>query len=200
VRAELGVADGVVAALYVPTWRDGDYWSLALDPDVVAGTLGDACVLLVRAHGLLVQTGAPVDDHPSVRDVGTHQDIRELYLAADVLVTDYSSAMFDFAVTGKPILLYVYDLERYRDELRGFYFDLDAHAPGPLLRTTADVADAIGDLDGVSTRWSDAYGRFRERFCHHEDGCASERAVDALLARLAARLGSTGADLSVAAG
>jgi hypothetical protein len=60
------------------------------------------------------------------------EDIRELYLAADALITDYSSAMFDFAITGKPLYFYTYDLAHYRDEMRGFYFDFEAEAPGPL--------------------------------------------------------------------
>src|SRR5207253_3081410 len=81
--------------------------------------------------------GAPV------RDVSAHPDIRELYLAADVLVTDYSSAMFDFAVTGRPILLFTYDLADYRDRLRGFYFDLEEIAPGPLLGTSDEVLTGL---------------------------------------------------------
>ncbi|HVM16799.1 MAG TPA: CDP-glycerol glycerophosphotransferase family protein [Gaiellaceae bacterium] len=184
VRARLGIGDGVTAALYLPTWRDGDYWSLALDPHAIRETLGGSCVLLVRAHGLLAATGAPVEAHPSVRNVTDYQDLRELYLAADALVTDYSSAMFDFAVTGKPIVFYVYDLERYRDELRGFYFDLVGEAPGPLVRTSEEVAAALGDLDAVARRHAGAYARFRDRFCHLDDGRASERVADLLLERL----------------
>ena len=183
-RAELGIAEDVRALLYLPTWRDGDYFSLALDADAVGRALGDACLVLVRAHGLLAKTGANVAAHPVLRDVTHHDDLRELYLAADALITDYSSAMFDFALTGKPILLYVHDLERYRDELRGFYFDLCAEAPGPLVRTTTELVSELRDLDAVTERYAGAYARFRERFCHTEDGRASERVVDILLERL----------------
>ena len=74
-----------------------------------------------------------------------YPDVSRLLLAADALITDYSSMMFDFAVTGKPMHFFVPDLEHYRGELRGFYFDLEAHAPGPVVRTLDDLVDAIED-------------------------------------------------------
>ena len=116
-----------------------------------------------------------------MRDISYHPDVSDLYLAADVMVTDYSSTMFDFAITGKPLLFYTYDLERFRDALRGFYFDLAAVAPGPLVRTTGQLVDAIADLDAVQRRYDASYARFRSRFCHLEDGLATQRVVDWLL-------------------
>ena len=68
-------------------------------------------------------------------DVTSYPDIAELMLIADVLVTDYSSVMFDFAATGKPMVFYTPDLAHYGDVLRGFYFDLVADAPGPVVET-----------------------------------------------------------------
>jgi CDP-glycerol glycerophosphotransferase len=76
-------------------------------------------------------------------DVSVYPDISELFLISDVLVTDYSSSMFDFAVTGRPMVFFTYDLERYRDHVRGFYFDFDAEAPGPLLGTSREVVEAL---------------------------------------------------------
>jgi CDP-glycerol glycerophosphotransferase len=118
--------------------------------------------------------------HPRIRNVSGHADVRDLYLAADVLITDYSSVMFDFAVTRKPILLFTYDLAHYRDELRGLYLPLEQEAPGPLLTTTAEVIDALRDLDAVAGAHADSYARFAERFCGLEDGHAAERVVDAV--------------------
>jgi CDP-glycerol glycerophosphotransferase len=102
------------------------------------------------------------------------------------MVTDYSSTMFDFAVTGKPLLFFTYDLAHYRDALRGFYFDFDAHAPGPLLTTSTDVVDALADLGPVRRSYAAAYDRFRERYCHLEDGGASARVIDRYLMPAAA--------------
>ncbi len=62
-------------------------------------------------------------------DVTGFPDTSRLLLVADALITDYSSVMFDFSVTGKPMYFLVPDIEHYRGQLRGFYFDLTAHAP-----------------------------------------------------------------------
>jgi CDP-glycerol glycerophosphotransferase len=105
----------------------------------------------------------------------------DLYVAADVLITDYSSVMFDFAVTGKPMLFFTYDLEHYRDKLRGFYFDFEAEAPGPLLRTSDEVVAAITDLDVVAGAHACAYKAFVDRFCPFDDGKASARVLDRVL-------------------
>jgi CDP-glycerol glycerophosphotransferase len=188
VRAQLGIADGVRAVLYAPTWRDdvvfaGGDAPLELELDVrrFAQRLGDGHHLLLRLHYMLTGRLASYE-HPSVQDVSFHPDISELYLAADVLVTDYSSVMFDFAITGRPMLFFTYDLDRYRDETRGFYFDMAADPPGPLLRTSDEVLDALEDLPARAAAHAGAYARFRERFCHLEDGRATQRVLERLLA------------------
>jgi CDP-glycerol glycerophosphotransferase len=117
---------------------------------------------------------------PGIRNVSLHPEISDLYLAADVLVTDYSSCMFDFAVTGKPIVLFAYDLAHYRDNLRGFYFDLLEIAPGPVLETSRQVADALADLESVQADHGEAYAAFQDRFCHLDDGSATARVLDRL--------------------
>ena len=76
-----------------------------------------------------------------------------------MLITDYSSVMFDFAPTGRPMLFFTYDLEQYRDQLRGFYFDFEAAAPGPLLTTSDEVIAALADIDAVAAGYQAAYGR-----------------------------------------
>ena len=187
VRAELGIGDGVRAVLYAPTWRDNAVddggalrFSLALDAERLQATLGRDHRLLLRLHYLLA--GTPVGDGADcVRNVSDHPDIRDLYLAADVLITDYSSAMFDFAVTGKPIVLFAYDLDEYRDGVRGFYFDLEEEAPGPLCRTSDAVIDALRDLDSVHVAHAERYVRFRERFCPFDDGAAAARVVERVM-------------------
>ena len=186
VRADLGIRDGVSAVLYAPTWRDDDKFgdgpdfSLRFDVEHFQQVLGDDHVLMLRLH-YLVSAALDDADLPGVVDVSYHPDISELYLAADVLVTDYSSVQFDFAVTGKPIVYYAYDLERYRDEIRGFYFDPEAIAPGPMLTTSEEVVEALRDLEEVTTRFKDRYEKFQEMFCHLEDGHATDRVLDLVL-------------------
>ena len=181
VRRALGIGDGTLAVLYAPTWRDDFTMELALDVPAVQAALGDRVVVMVRAHGLTAARTRVVTG-PGGRDVTRWPDIADLYLAADVLVTDYSSAMVDFAITGKPQLFYAYDLADYRDRIRGFYVDLPAVVPGPLLSSTGEVVDALRDLRRVERAHRAAYARFVERFCPLDDGGAARRAVQALLA------------------
>jgi CDP-glycerol glycerophosphotransferase len=176
VRRRLGIADGTLAILYAPTWRDGAEFTLRLDIGALRTRVGRDHVVLVRMHPLVTLDDA--GEH--ALDVSAHGDIRDLYLAADVLVTDYSSAMFDFAVTGKPMLFFTYDLAEYRDVLRGFYFDFEREAPGPLLATTEEVAEALSDLDAVAAGHADRYAAFRRRFAPLDDGHAAERVVEAV--------------------
>ncbi len=186
VRRQLGIPEGTKAVLYAPTWRDNvlrtdqDMFALKLDLDQVASELGPDHVLLLRLH-YLVSDRLRLTDQPGVRDLTRHPDINELYLAADVLITDYSSSMFDFVLTGKPVLLYTYDLEYFRDDLRGFYFDLEEIAPGPMLRSQAEVVSGLKDLESVAAGHADRYASFLARFGYLEDGKATQRVLDYLL-------------------
>ena len=187
VRAQLGVPDGTTAVLYAPTWRDdlvfdhtGEHdFDVPIDLTAFADRLGGDHVLLLRLHSMVTDRLELPPDAPVI-DVSDYAESAPLYLAADVLVTDYSSAMFDFAVTEKPILLYTYDLEHYRDDLRGFYFDLAEVAPGPLVRTSAELIEAIADVEVAASERAERYARFRDTFCALEDGHATERALDLL--------------------
>jgi len=181
VRAALGIPDDVTAVLYTPTWRDDEFYAdgtpnveVALDVDAFVRRLGPRQWLLPRLHYKVTNRSEPMD-RDGVVDVSRYPDAHELYLAADVMITDYSSTMFDFAITGKPMLFYAYDLESYRDSLRGFYFDFQPLAPGPVLETTGEVIDALQNLDEVIHRYSDRYLAFRRLFTHLDDGHATDR-------------------------
>ena len=109
-RAQLGLDDSTRAVLYVPTWRDDSMtFDLELDLASFRKAVGDDTVVLIRAHEQVART-VRLEDEDTVRDVSGYSEVSELYLAADVLLTDYSSAMFDFAVTGKPMVFFAYDL------------------------------------------------------------------------------------------
>jgi CDP-glycerol glycerophosphotransferase len=186
VRKLLGVPAGKRIVLYAPTWRDDSFRDGRYRFDDRLGlasagqALGEDHVLLVRLHPK-VQPSSPWPDSPRVRDVTSYPDITDLYLISDVLITDYSSAMFDFAATGRPMLFFTYDLESYRDRLRGFYFDFEGQAPGPLLSTSSDVIEAVRAADRVTASYTGAYDAFTAKFCALDDGRAAERAVNRLL-------------------
>ena len=185
VRRRLGLPDGKKVVLYAPTWRDNQYYAsgryrfdFRLDLERAWQELGDDHVILVRGHHHMADD-VPAGPRPGFAvNVTRYPDISELFLVSDVLVTDYSSVMFDFAPTGKPMLFFTYDLEQYRDNLRGFYFDFETEAPGPLLATSDEVISAIGDFGPVAARYHGAYAAFAAKFCPLDDGKASARACD----------------------
>jgi len=179
-RRRLGVGDDQRVVLYAPTWREylgvRDSKPLFLDPTRLVAEMPGA-VVLVRGHYNASRQADVLLGHDQVVDVTRYPDIADLYLAADALVTDYSSVMFDFALTDKPVVLLTPDLDRYRDVERGFYFDIEAVSPGPMVTTTDDVVAALLADDTHAA----ARAGFRERFCPWDDGHAADRAVDHLL-------------------
>lgn len=187
VRSLFGIDSTKRIVLYAPTWRDdqyaskpGEYQSIVhLDIPRVLEELGDEFVVLVRGHSNTLAHGQSIFGE-GVIDATRYPDINDLYSAGDVLITDYSSVMFDYAVTGKPILYLVPDLEDYRDRVRGFYFDFEQEAPGPLLSDTTEVLECLRDLDGIKSTFAARYADFRSRFTSLEDGGASRRVVDAV--------------------
>jgi CDP-glycerol glycerophosphotransferase len=188
-RERLGIPDGVRTVLYAPTFRDqvtdrrGRYrLDLHLDLDRLRQAVGENTVILFRKHHYVIDP-VPATADGFVRDVSSYPDATELMLAADVLVTDYSSMMFDFANTGRPMLFFTYDLGTYRDEVRGFYFDFLQRAPGPLLETSDQVAEALQDLDGVRAQYAQRYADFAAEFCELDDGHAARRVVDRVFAQ-----------------
>ncbi|HET7279742.1 MAG TPA: CDP-glycerol glycerophosphotransferase family protein [Dermatophilaceae bacterium] len=187
-RERLGLPEGKRVILYAPTWRDNDFdavgryqFTMKLDLERMHRTFGADSVLLIRGHQL-VKSEIDADLFGGfIRNVSAYPDISDLYLVADVLITDYSSVMFDFANTGRPMLFYTWDLESYRDNLRGFYFDFEQEAPGPLLTDSAEVVEALASLDDVTHAFSARYDAFRERFTALEDGRASARFIERFL-------------------
>jgi CDP-glycerol glycerophosphotransferase (TagB/SpsB family) len=184
VRRRLGVGDGTRLVLYAPTFRDDDPGLFrGLDLTALGRGLGPGHVTMVRGHGNTVRHDRAVE-LPGVVDVTLYPDLAELFAVADVLVTDYSSAMFDFAITGKPLVFFVPDLARYTGSIRGSYFDLAAEAPGPLTVTSAETVEAVrAALAGErSTETARRYLHWQERYLSTELGTATTRTVDALLA------------------
>ncbi|MBB5633886.1 CDP-glycerol glycerophosphotransferase (TagB/SpsB family) [Cryobacterium mesophilum] len=181
IRARLGIPNDVHVLLYAPTWRD-DHPDRVDHLDVARFTeqLGPGYVTLIRGHSRTIQPGEDVRAG-GVIDVTSYPDVSELFLAADALITDYSSVMFDFSVTGKPIYFFTPDLDRYRQVLRGFYFDLLAVAPGPVVQDPAELVRLVRDPDAVQDEFAARYAAWRERFNPHDDGGAAERVMARLI-------------------
>ncbi len=181
-RERLGVPPDARVVLYAPTWRDnlrtgGVFEKVVyLDTAELVRQLPDT-VVLVRGHYSSMGGAELRPEDRRIVDVTRYPDIADLYLAADALLTDYSSVFFDFAVTDKPMFFLAPDLEEYRDETRGFYLDYHETVPGPVAVTTQQVVDALVAPD----RYGEARKRFRAEYAPWDDGHASERVVDVLL-------------------
>jgi CDP-glycerol glycerophosphotransferase (TagB/SpsB family)/glycosyltransferase involved in cell wall biosynthesis len=175
VRRELGVPEGRTAVLYAPTHRDHlTGFETGLDLEAFCEEAGEDVVVLLRAH-YFYDRGARRSSGRII-DVTAHRLAEEVCLAADALVTDYSSIMFDYANLDRPIVVYAHDWDVYR-ETRGVYFDLLETPPGPVARTPQELARLFRD-GSYARAGSDALrARFRERFCQFDDGRAAERVV-----------------------
>jgi CDP-glycerol glycerophosphotransferase len=181
-KHELGLPADRRLVLYCPTFRDRARrletpYELPIDLEQARRALGDDVFFLLRTHYLdsfkLSNRFAPF-----AADVSKHHDVTELMLVADVLVTDYSSVMFDFANTGKPMVFFTYDYEDYVRDERGTYLDLPEIAPGPLVETTDALVEALRAVDDDVEKYVDRYDEFRRRFCEYETGRSAEHVVD----------------------
>ncbi|MFE9692566.1 CDP-glycerol glycerophosphotransferase family protein [Micromonospora sp. NPDC005806] len=178
VRAGLGIGPDEFVVLYAPTHREHlPGWRPPFDPDRMRDVLGPAGRLMMRSHYFHDRDrrpGGPSAD--GVLDVSTCDRVEDLYLAADVLVTDYSSAMFDYAVLDRPIVVYAPDWDAYR-VARGVYFDLIAEPPGAVALDFPGLLDVFSSGAVRAAEAEQARQRFRARFCALDDGHAAERVV-----------------------
>jgi CDP-glycerol glycerophosphotransferase len=179
VRKQLGVKQQTQLVLYAPTWRDTNRNAIGTLQTVnhidAATKMPKGFQLMYRGHSMTLDAHNSKTANGAI-DVTDYPDITELFLAADVLITDYSSVMFDFAVTGKPMIFLTPDIEKYVAE-RGFYFDFVAEAPGPICHTTAQVIEALSNINEVAKQHSKAYKAWQAKFTPLEDGKATDRVI-----------------------
>lgn len=180
IRKKLGV-EGKKVILYAPTWRDNQHTSgqgytykTEVDFDKLHKELGDDYVILFRAHYLVANSFDFARYEGFIKDVSSYGDINDLYIASDLLITDYSSVFFDYSILERPIIFYMYDLEHYANEMRGFYLSLD-ELPGPIVQTEDDLIKEIKAVDGWKA--DDKYREFVKRFNPYEDGNSSKRVL-----------------------
>ncbi|MFD3565171.1 CDP-glycerol glycerophosphotransferase family protein [Streptomyces sp. NPDC058686] len=177
---ELGIPDHRTVVLYAPTFRGvpkgGQAVQLPLDVREFVRRFGDTHVLLVRAH-YLEAASLPVTPPGTVVDVSGHHDVSELLVLADVLITDYSSIMFDYALLDRPLVHFAPDLDAYAAD-RGTYFDLRTRAAGPVVETQEELLRTLGGLKEADGDWQAARRAFAADFGAYDDGGAARAAAD----------------------
>ena len=180
VRRALSLPQGKRLALYAPTFRkDKGLSAYDMDSPRCAGALekrfGGEWLLLAKLHPNIAEKAGEMDLDPRyIVNASDYPDIQELYLACDVLLTDYSSVMFDYLVTGKPCFLYVNDLAAYKND-RNFYYDID-RLPFPRAEDNPQLEAAILGYDPQAQKQRE------EAFCREfgltESGTAAAQAAD----------------------
>ncbi|GAA3814123.1 bifunctional glycosyltransferase/CDP-glycerol:glycerophosphate glycerophosphotransferase [Streptomyces chiangmaiensis] len=179
IRRDLGVPEGRTAILYAPTHRDYSAgFDARLDLEAFCEAIGDDYVVLLRAH-YFYDAGA-ARNSGRIIDVTGHRSAEDVCLAADALITDYSSIMFDYANLDRPIVVYADDWDVYR-ETRGVYFDLMEAPPGRVAHGPEDLAAVFRDGSYADGSAAALRAAFRKRFCRFDDGRAAERVVRRVL-------------------
>lgn len=175
--------------LYAPTWRDDYYISkgkykffMPFKLNKIVSILGEEDILIIRPH-YLVGDSIDVSNYGDKIRVCINEDIDELYLISDAMITDYSSVMFDYAHLKRPMLFYAYDFDYYKEKLRGFYFNYNTDLPGPIVITEVDFYEAFSSLVQsvkINEQYKEKYNFFYHKFCK-ESSTGSKSVVELIL-------------------
>ena len=191
IKKELGLENETrKMILYAPTYRSNQHeagvgytYKEEVDFDKLQKDIGDKYIILFRPHYFIANAFDFEKYKGFVYNVAGIDDVNELYIIADMLITDYSSVFFDYANLKRPMLFYMYDLEHYRDKSNGFYIDLD-ELPGPITKTQEDMTKEILRLD-KEFKYDEKYEKFNNKYTYLDDGNASKRVLDVVLKKQA---------------
>ena len=172
--------------LYAPTYRANQHqtgvgytYKEEVDFEKMKQKLGNEYVILFRPHYFVASVFDFSKYKGFVYNASDIDDVNDLYVISDILVTDYSSVFFDYANLKRPIIFYMYDLEHYRDESNGFYFDIEEVLPGPIIKTDDELIDEI--IKTKEFKYDEKYKIFNEKFNYLDDGKASKRVVEKVI-------------------
>ena len=171
--------------LYAPTWKDDQkndswehYFNLEIDLERLYDKFGEEYIILLKMHHL-VSENIQIDEKMKdfAIDVSNYDDIQELYILSDILITDYSSVFFDFAHSRRPILFFVPDLEHYINDVRGLYLNMESDMPGPIIKDNDYLIECIENIDAIKEEFKEKYDEFYEEFCSTCKGQSSEEII-----------------------
>ncbi len=188
-KEELGIAEDKKVVLYTPTWRDTQYtngkitYQVEVDLDQLSKELGDDYVILFRAHHHVKKVEGAQQENTNVINVANIDEINFLYIISDILITDYSSTMFDFAILNRPMVFFMYDLEEYANDVRGFYFDI-AELPGPIVQETSKLAGEMKkalNVEEYQKAYGEKYKAFNEKFNQYNHGDSAHQLLEQVI-------------------
>ena len=182
-KKELGLPENKKVILYCPTWRRYDYKAiLPFDMEYLKKELSDEYVLLMRSHvgkhEWVNSKFKPVDifDNKFCYNGGDYPEITHLYLITDIMISDYSSAIWDFSITGKPQILYTYDYESFSTEFK-LHFNYSEFFPFPQVKDQKALVDSIKNYPDIQSDYND----FCKNYLNWETGNATENLIREIL-------------------
>ena len=150
-REKLNIPSDKKVILYAPTWREsingGRTYDIKppIDLNIWEEALGEEYIVLFRTHHITTRI-MDVQFNDFLRDYSDYPEINDLYIVSDILITDYSSVMVDYAILERPIFCFAYDYDEYLKE-RGTYFELDDELPNKSCRTQEQLLEAIKTIN-----------------------------------------------------
>lgn len=165
--------------LYAPTFRDDEKskFNLQLDLEMMRDKLGNEYIVLLRMHPIISdKLKLPENLSDFVLDV-KNENINDLLLTSHILITDYSSIIFEYSILKKPIIFFAYDYEKYNNHIRGFYHEYKKFVPGPIVKNTVELINVITQKDYDLNRVEE----FSNLYCEYKDGKSTKRFIDFLL-------------------
>lgn len=185
IKNKLRIPKNKKIILYAPTWRDDQHqagvgytYNTEVKFDLIRENLEKEYVILFRAHYLVANSFDFSKYDGFIYNVSDIDDINELYVISDILITDYSSVFFDYANLKRPIIFHMYDFEKYKDELRGFYLDIK-ELPGEITKTEEELIKAIENTKDFV--YDKKYEEFNKKYNYLDDGQASKRVVEIIM-------------------
>ena len=183
IKEKLKIPINKKVIFYLPTFRDNQHTSgigytyeLQIDFDRLRKAIGDEYVVLFSPHYFIANSIDLSKYEGFVINVARYDEINELYLVSDIIMTDYSSVFFDFANLKRPIVFYMYDYDLYQSRLRDFYISLD-ELPGPITRTQEELEKCIINIETEFPKYERKYEDFNKKYTYLDDGNASERVI-----------------------
>lgn len=179
IKENLNIPRTKKVILYAPTWRENQHepgvgytYDLGLNFDILQKELEDEYVILFRAHYFISNAFNFEKYNGFIINASNHDDINELYIVSDMLITDYSSVFFDYANLSRPIIFYMYDFEEYKNKMRDFYLSVK-DLPGPIVKDEINLLKEINKL-GTNFVYDEKYEEFNNRFNPHRKPCSLE--------------------------
>lgn len=181
---EFGVNTNKKIVLYAPTWRglvgkvDRNIEKLVQDIVIMKEQIGEEYDLVVKVHTLQYKFIKGKEEFQDIHLIPDYMDINEVLSTVDILITDYSSVFFDFLITGRPIIYYMHDKEKYFEEVGSYINVEEEKLPGPICSNINQVLEEIQEMKSYNQRYGDIYREYQNKYCKNLKGDNTKRIVD----------------------